>query len=104
MVADSVEPKMDRIFGFAGGEGFHDSHLQRRARRPRSSSPAPAQVFKVKPGQVGQVISITDKVKTLAGSTRMEYRGHDPITLEGAIHLTNICLSCPAQLGLTKSG
>ncbi|CAE7482772.1 unnamed protein product [Symbiodinium pilosum] len=72
MVADSIERREDRKFGFAGGEGFH--------------------VFTVKKEQVGQRITITDKVKTLPGSTRLEYRGHDPITLEGAIHLTNICL------------
>ena len=55
-----------------------------------------SQVFTVKKAQVGQLITVTDKVKTLAANTRLEYRGHDPITLEDAIHLTNICLSGPA--------
>ncbi|CAE7838872.1 unnamed protein product [Symbiodinium sp. CCMP2592] len=72
MVADSVERQMDRKFGFAGGEGFN--------------------VFTVKKAKVGQKITVTDKVKTLAGNTRLEYRGQNPITLEGAIHLTDICL------------
>ena len=50
----------------------------------------------VKKAKVGQKITVTDKVKTLAGSTRLEYRGQDPITLEGAIHLTDICLRSSA--------
>mmetsp|Transcript_15863 Transcript_15863/g.37457 ORF Transcript_15863/g.37457 Transcript_15863/m.37457 type:complete len:620 (+) Transcript_15863:83-1942(+) len=71
-VADSSERTMDRTFGFAGGEGFH--------------------VFTVKKQQIGQKITITDKVKTLAARTRLEYRGANPITAEGAIRLSHICL------------
>ena len=71
LTAESLD-KEDREFGFAGGEGFL--------------------VFKVPKASVGIKITVAGNVQTLADHARLEYRGSDPITVQNAVKLSNICL------------
>lgn len=49
-------------------------------------------VFKVPKASVGIKITVAGNVQTLADHARLEYRGSDPITVQNAVKLSNICL------------
>eukprot|EP00931_Biecheleriopsis_adriatica_P100527 TRINITY_DN75817_c0_g1_i1.p1 TRINITY_DN75817_c0_g1~~TRINITY_DN75817_c0_g1_i1.p1 ORF type:complete len:656 (-),score=104.08 TRINITY_DN75817_c0_g1_i1:40-1908(-) len=74
---ESIEPASAGIrhFGFASGEGFL--------------------LFTVNPGVTGSV-TVTDYVKSLPMSSRLEFRDAKVITVANAITLTNLCLQ-PAK-------
>eukprot|EP00440_Ansanella_granifera_P044061 gb/GFBE01047750.1/.p1 GENE.gb/GFBE01047750.1/~~gb/GFBE01047750.1/.p1 ORF type:complete len:624 (+),score=136.41 gb/GFBE01047750.1/:1-1872(+) len=73
LTVSSVEHQASREFGFAGGDG---GFLK----------------FKVPAGAIDMRINVTDAVKVEADTSRIEYRGKDPITTEHAVTLSNICL------------
>lgn len=119
LTAESLD-KEDREFGFAGGEGFLVSWVQWEWRgwRNLASTPIPPnleihcmipckskqyrfqvalklwfpKVFKVPKASVGIKITVAGNVQTLADHARLEYRGSDPITVQNAVKLSNICL------------